>query len=186
MIASLLLLACAPEPTPEQAAWDWQAPENTWDSQTPPEGTAASGWQAGDTPADFRLTDQRGDAVSLWQFYGQVIVVDVSTMWVGPLDLPADYAAGLEADYGAQGFVYVSVLAEDAQAELPEVEDLQGWAGYYGLSGPVLADDGWADGVVSGGLYPHLLLIDRGLQIAESWAGGPDEDALREAILDFL
>src|SRR5687768_2227270 len=63
---------------------EWVAPENTWTVTPPPATLEAQGYGEGDVIPDFRLVDQHGDEVSLWQFYGNVILLDVSTIWCGP------------------------------------------------------------------------------------------------------
>ena len=59
-------------------------PENTWwhamESDVPAdlEGT---GYGDGDIAYNFQMTDQFGDELELYQFYGQVIVIDVFAEW---------------------------------------------------------------------------------------------------------
>ena len=59
-------------------------PENSWwhamESDVPAdlEGT---GYGEGDIAYNFQLNDQFGDEVELYQFYGQVVVLDVYAEW---------------------------------------------------------------------------------------------------------
>ena len=48
-----------------------------------PYGPENSWWHAlaDDVPADLALGDQFGDEVELYQFYGQVIVIDLFAYW---------------------------------------------------------------------------------------------------------
>lgn len=64
--------------------------------------------------------------------------------------------------------MFLEVIIENNDYEVPSVEDLQEWAGTYGLSMPVLAD---ADQVLyefaTGGSVglPYTVLLDRGLVV---------------------
>jgi len=55
-------------------------PDNTWwhaDAADVPDDLVGTGWDVGDVAPDFTLLDQFGDEVQLYQFYGQVIVLDI-------------------------------------------------------------------------------------------------------------
>jgi hypothetical protein len=59
-------------------------PENTWWhalADDLPGDLAGTGWSTGDVANNFTLVDQFGDDVELYQFYGQVIVLDLFTYW---------------------------------------------------------------------------------------------------------
>ena len=89
MYTLTLLLACTPRLYSPEEAVDtsgdsWSAPENSWYSEVPPSDLVEQGFGEGDVPPDFRMLDQYGDDVSLWQFYGQLIVIDISALWCGP------------------------------------------------------------------------------------------------------
>ena len=62
----------------------WIAPDNSWVSAEPPSDLVGEGWQEGQVVPDARFFDQYGQDVSIWQFYGQVIALDVSTIWCAP------------------------------------------------------------------------------------------------------
>jgi len=59
-------------------------PENSWyhvmDDQIPGD-LAGTGYSQGDIAHNFTMVDQFGDDVELYQFYGQVIVLDVFAEW---------------------------------------------------------------------------------------------------------
>lgn len=59
-------------------------PENTWwhaSNSDVPEDLEGTGYNAGDTAYNFTLNDQFGDEVELYQFFGQVILLDVYAEW---------------------------------------------------------------------------------------------------------
>ncbi|MCK6504475.1 hypothetical protein L6R53_13910 [Myxococcota bacterium] len=59
-------------------------PENTWphaDVDDVPSDLEGTGWGVGDIAYNWTLLDQYGQEVELYQFYGQVIVIDNFTEW---------------------------------------------------------------------------------------------------------
>jgi len=59
-------------------------PSNNWwhaDTSDVPFSLSGTGWSAGDTAYDFTGIDQFGDTVQLYQFYGQVILIDIFAFW---------------------------------------------------------------------------------------------------------
>jgi glutathione peroxidase-family protein len=131
-------------------------------------------------------SDQRGQEVSLWQFHGNVVLLDISTMWCAPCQ---DLALGTEETYhqfADRGFVYLTVLQEDVESQPPEVDDLSAWAAEFGITSPVLADgEKFTGEAVQQGLYPAVLLIGRDLRVIERVLPA-DDPSVRAAISDAL
>jgi peroxiredoxin len=169
--ASLLVLAgCAPHLyTNGAGAEDWVPPTNGWSLTEPPADLQPAGWQPGQVAPDFRLTDQFGDDVSLWQFYGNVVLLDVSTMWCAPCQTIAADAEETWRDFEDQGFVYVTVLHEDEHNEPPDLEDVNRWADAFGITAPVLADPdrSGTGSSVTQGQYPSMMVIGRDMVVDE-------------------
>ena len=93
----------------------------------------------GDHPCNFTLTDQNGNDVSLYDFYGDTIVLDFSVMWCGPCNSAASEVQAVADAY--ENLSYLTVLIETPQGMAPTVDDCKGWADDYGISEPVLAGD---------------------------------------------
>lgn len=80
-------------------------------------------------------------------------------------------AGGLEAEYQERvdrGGMFLEILIETADYEQPTQENLEEWAGTYGLTMPVLSDPGSATlyTYASGGIgLPYTMLIDRGMVV---------------------
>ncbi|MES2642427.1 MAG: hypothetical protein V4850_23290 [Myxococcota bacterium] len=78
----------------------------------------------------------------------------------------------------------LTLLGEDVNSETVDLEDQQTWADTYGLTTPVLADDGyptmWAMGGTGG--LPFMALVARGGEILA--AGNAVADAEVEAALE--
>lgn len=70
-----------PEPEPEPAEY---GPENSWWhalEDDVPGDLAGTGYREGDIAYNFTARDQFGDEVELYQFHGQVIVLDLFAEW---------------------------------------------------------------------------------------------------------
>ena len=80
-------------------------------------------------------------------------------------------AGGLEAEYQErlpEGGMFWEVMIENNESVTPSVEELGEWADTYGLTMPVLADEGeqmlysFATGSIG---LPYTVLIDRGMVV---------------------
>ncbi len=165
---------------------DWVAPENAWAQSEPPAALEGEGFSEGEVAPDVRMFDQNGQEVSLWQFYGSVVVVDVSTMWCAPCQKLADEICAVQTDYEDQGFMYLTVLPQNTVGALPTDEDLVEWATDHDICAPVLRDDvGLGDVLVPDGAYPSLTVIDREMVVVDKRLE-PAEDAVLRALVETL
>ena len=145
-------------------------PENTWwhtDASELPSGLTGTGFSAGDTAHDFTLHDQNGDQVQLYQFYGQVIVLNVFDEWAYNNDDITHTAEQMWRDLKDDGFVYLSVMVEDSQGAPPSIANAAAWASQFGLTHPVLVDPKGSQNVYAQVAYPTLVIIGRDMTIIE-------------------
>jgi len=180
------------EPTDTDVTGTWTLPVNSWPStEGPPEDLqeqTPSGFDPGEVVPDVRLPDQFGAEVSLWQFFGNVIVLDVSTIWCLPCQALAEGTQETQDTYEDQGFTYVTVLQEDNYFEPPDTDDLNIWVNAYGLSTPVLADgDKTGASVIdpTKPSWPVVLVIDREMRVHEK-VDPPEDAGVRAAIEEVL
>ena len=187
----ILAAACVPELTTPAGAeggatsgLDWEAPENTWDAvEGLPGDLAPEGFREGETIPDVRLVDQNGDTVSLWQFYGDVIAIDVSTMWCGPCQGLAKEVDEVWESYREAGFTYVTLLPENRSGQTPTVADLQSWADTHTISAPILSDDyGYAYEIEPNQAWPRVVIVGRDLKVRVNPVVPAEDAAIREAI----
>ena len=189
LLPVVMCVACAPRLYTQgetDATWSWDAPENDWPKNAPPEGTTGQGFAVGQTIPDVRLIDQHGKEVSAWQFYGRVMVFDVSTMWCAPCQELAAGTQHTQDEFGWDDFAYVTVLQENVESLPPEGEDLELWAENFDIEAPVLADgDKLTSTVVQNGQYPAVLLVGPDLVVLER-VNPPNDATLHAAVAELL
>ena len=79
--------------------------------------------------------------------------------------------------------MYVTVLGEDTQGDVPDVNELITWATDYGITAPVLSDpDQHIYDIVPDGTYPRVVIIDRELVVVEDQVTPVDDANIRTAI----
>lgn len=186
----LACVACVPRlytQAPPIVPSDWVPPENSWEVTEPPSDLEGQGFGVGQTVPDVRLADQFDDEVSLWQFFGKVVVLDVSTMWCAPCRELAETTQHTYEAYADEGLMYVTVLQQDQDGEPPTLDDVQSWADVYGIETPVLGDPdpSATAAAIERGQYPALLLLDRQMQVVER-VNPPTDAELIAAIEDAL
>ena len=172
-----VLLACAPagDDTPKDTdtAADTPTPfgpENDWPhaaTDDVPEGLAGTGTAVGDVVGDFTLTDQNGDAVQLYQFYGNVIQLVLFAEWCGPCQEEAPDVQAASVELADDGVVIVSVMMDRLEGGAADTTALQRWAAEFGVTHPLLAGPGELDSLIQGG-YPTLPVIGRDMRIVKA------------------
>lgn len=166
----------------EVSGLNWESPSNSWGSSVPPSSLVGEGFSVGQVPYDFRLVDQHGEEVALWQFYGSVILLDISTMWCGPCQQIAQEVTETWEDYRDDGFIYLTVLPEDLEGGSVEANDLTDWAESFQIEAPVLADNsGYGYEVEPNRVWPVMMIIDRKMTVAVERIP-PVDTAIRSAI----
>ena len=150
-----------------------QGPENDWwhaCEEDLPSGLAGTGFGAGDTAYDFVAQDQFAQDVSLYQFYGKIIVIDAFAQWCGPCQENAPHGQDLWEQGGGE-VVMLGAMQQNTGGGAPSSSDAVTWADDFGLQHPVLADsDQFNDSYVVSG-YPTYVVIDREMNIvnADLW-----------------
>ena len=147
---------------------------------------SGEGNNEGQVVDNFKLTDQHGEQVRLYDFCDQVVVVVSSAGWCGPCQSEARWLAGLEDKYGDRGLRIVTLLAEDSSGQTPNQSDLQGWASMAGFDAqPVLADTNWSisSRFERDGYIPTVSLLAPGLELVEK-DGDVSENDIKAVLPD--
>ena len=185
-LAGCTALVDEPEPVPtEDSSSQVEIPEEnniTWDD---------CGGVIGDHPCDFTFDDQNGDAWNLYDHYGDVMLLDFSTMWCHWCKVAAGDVQSMQDTYGPSGFTWVTLLVDDIGGGEVSLEEVQEWVSEYGIiTAPVLvADRSIIDVTAEDGYpvssWPTFILIDREMNIA--WGlHGWNQEMILEAIEDLL
>lgn len=131
----------------------------------------------GDHPCNFTLPDQNGEEVSLYDFYGAPIVLDLSVMWCGPCQLAGSDVQATTDRFSDDGLRYITMLIEDLGGEPVDVVDAESWATTLGIiSEPVLqgSRDMLSPNVTTGwplASWPTFVLITADMKIYTFQAG---------------
>ena len=185
-----LLISCVPVLTSQEdsgVSSCWMQAENEWESTTP-RNLVAEGFGIGQTPPDMCMLDQNGDSVSLWQFFGQVVGLDISAEWCAPCQ---ELAGGVDhtwQEFKDHGVMYLTLLTQDENANKPTQEVLQSWSADYGITAPVLSDiENYEPQLIPAGTaYPKVMLFDRTMTIQIDAINPATDEVIREAIIDAL
>jgi peroxiredoxin len=138
---------------------------------------ATFGSMLGDIAADFSAKNQSGSNVSLYKYFGKVILLDFSADWCGPCRDEASHAESLYQEYKDRGFQVITILTSGSPAD---------WAGEYSLTFPVLDDNSWKLWDIYGEDYiPLNIILDRNMTIRYK-ESGYDESTIANTIEKYL
>ena len=135
-------------------------------ASTPTEELAGTGIELGDTAYNFELMDQHGDLVSLYDFHGCVVVLDLLTQWCAPCQDAAPLFETLHQEWGPD-VVVIAVMLQTTDGEPPGIEHVQWWAATFELTHPVLADTYASQYNYTGGSFPTVVVLDRDMTIVD-------------------
>jgi len=120
-----------------------------------------------DHPCNFTLMDQHGNNWRLYDHVGNIIVLDLSTVWCGVCQHAAMSAEQYQDIYADKGVIWVTILLENYYGQVPTLADIQEWAMVFGLEDAVVlaGNIGLLDPTSQKGWYisslPLFLVIDR-------------------------
>lgn len=152
--------------------------------------TRTAGTAVGACVQDFHtpLADVTGTRHSLYDYQGEVILLDFSAQWCSKCKSFAPTLEQLHDDYASQGLRVVTVLAEDTGGADPSSSDLAAWQGAFYVDHLLVADqDGRStasDWVSSS--YPVWVLIDRNLEVQVVNYGVSDYADVESEVLPHL
>ena len=138
------------------------------------------------TPA-FRLSSTAGQAVSLEQYRGKVVLLDFWQTWCAPCLEEIPYLKSLAEKYREQGLVVLGITTSGDANEKKKLEEI---VRTYGVNYPTLLDEkGVVAGVYNVSGYPHTFILDRSGRLVYDrngyWSGKEIEleKEIQEALL---
>lgn len=146
---------------------------------------------------NFTAEDQFGNEVSLYDFYGYVILLDMSAGWCGPCRDTAEGAEEMYEAYREHGFMIIhAVIDNNSGSGKVSTEFLQSWVEDYDLEFPVLDADGATDlgamydELYNAGLYggsiPYMILFDQDMMISKQYVGSGNESKIERKVEELL
>lgn len=143
-------------------------------------GTKLYDTRAGGIAADFTYPDVNGKMVSLSDFKGKVVLVDVWATWCGPCRGEIPHLKKLEEEMHGKDIVFLGVSVDEAK-------DKQKWLDFIekeDLKGIQLLASGWSkitkDYKING--IPRFMIFDRNGNIVSVDAPRPSNPALKEML----
>jgi thiol-disulfide isomerase/thioredoxin len=129
---------------------------------------------------DFTLESLDGDAVTLSDLKGQVVVIDFWTTWCGPCVEALDHLQQIHEQYADQGVVVLAIDIEETREEIaPFVAD-RGYTMTVLLDGDSRVSERYG---VQG--IPHTLVVDREEELHYARGGARDvEEILGELVAE--
>lgn len=140
----------------------------------------------GEVVPELIAIDQHGDTFSLWQFYGQVVILDISTMWCAPCRELAKEVDETWKHYEGSDLMYLTVLPQNNDGKPPSVADLNTWTDTFGVTAPVVSDDkDWYLGAVPTNTFPQIMVVGRDMRVYERDIAASDP-AIRAVVDEYL
>lgn len=140
--------------------------------------------RSGSVAADFTYTDIDGKMVSLSDFKGKVVLVDVWATWCGPCRQQLPYMKKLEEELHGMDVVLLSVSVD-------EEKDKEKWKQMIiddKMGGVHVFASGWSkitkDYKITG--IPRFMLFDKKGNVISTEAPRPSDPALKSLIMKYL
>jgi thiol-disulfide isomerase/thioredoxin len=177
-----------------KAEFSWPFGTGEWpDYSWKAEGVTTQGWDYDEVVPKLALTDQFGNPVELQQFYGMVVLLDLSAGWCGPCQTVASDAQEMWEQDREEGFIIVHVMIDDyAGSGNPSQAFLEDWADSFDLDFPVASQDKgditnelYSNGVYQGAI-PFMMLLDREMHLDQAYTGSGTEGSISKRIGQLL
>ena len=147
-------------------------------------GTKLYDTRSGGQAADFTYPDVNGKMVSLSDFKGKVVLVDVWATWCGPCKREIPHLIQLEKEMRGTDLVVLGVSVD-------ETKDKQKWLNFVkekGLAGVQLLAGGWTkitkDYKING--IPRFMVFDKKGNVVSVDAPRPSNPALKQLLEEEL
>lgn len=146
----------------------------------------ASDLKAQDSGAapDFTYPDTEGKMVSLSDFKGKVVLIDVWATWCGPCQAQIPHLLKLEKELKDSGIVFIGVSVDEEKNHDKWLDMIK----EKGLKGIQLFANGWSkiteDYEIKG--IPRFIVVDKNGNLVAKQAPVPSDPALKKMLLETL
>jgi len=111
-------------------------------------GNVWTAYRDGDIPENFSFTDQYGETVDLYSFYGNHIMLAIGAEWCPPCRDAAARAQAEQDEFGPHGFQLIEVVTQDSAGNPADDATAERWADDFGLETvPSLNAGAWSGNV---------------------------------------
>ncbi len=130
---------------------------------------------------DLTLTDLSGKTVSLDDYLGSVVLVNLWATWCPPCKDEMPALQTFYENYKADGFVLIAINQEET------LETVQPFVEEFGLTFPVWLDENYqAEREFNTMSLPSSFLIDRTGRVRLMWVGGVSEKFLEKYVTQII
>ena len=143
------------------------------------DGVVGTGWEKDQIAPNSDLIDQFGETISLYQFYGYVVVISVGAVWCPPCNQAAASSEQLWSEHVEDGVVFIEVLLEDAGQNPAEQIDIDNWTSKYGITFPVAR----MSAPPQTPALPTFYFLDREMRVARTIQGFPGDSGIALEVL---
>lgn len=156
---------------------------NHWIAYDSPDGLSSTEYRFGQVVPNFTLMDQFGEDVSIYQFYGMVIMVEIGAIWCPYCNTSAEHSQQLLDSYDGDCVMFLYLLIEDESGSPPDLDDLEYWTELYDLDYPVLSDPhaSIANAMGTNGI-PSFFFIDRDMVLRSKIEGAGNPTTINRNI----
>lgn len=156
-----------------------------------------SDYALGEVFPNFTTTDQFGNEVELYDFYGYVVLLDFSAGWCGPCRTAAETSEEMWESYREDGFIIIHAIIDDNRGSGDIDQDfLEDWADDYEIEFPVIDGDASSgvyearSGLYSAGIdegyIPFMVMLDQDMKLHTTFVGAGNDAAIESEVEDLL
>ena len=142
--------------------------------------------KTGETAIDFTYPDKDGNMISLSDFKGSYVYVDVWATWCGPCRYEIPFLLQLEEDYHDANIVFMSVSVDTENAKQKWVDMIKD----ENMGGvQLISTDGWKSQIMKDyaiNSIPRFMLFDPDGNVISVNAARPSSDEIREIFDGFV